>query len=133
MIVLMFLRDPSNPFWPKYDNKFQKYMALRSFPTVESQLRPDKMAFWNTFLPKTGQVKLIVPKTNPRYPPGNHGNHSQSYSSNCHHGSLVSHIIVTVTMVIWPTTKICNHSDLFSRVVISVLCTNNCNHSNLDL
>lgn len=54
-------RNPNNPIplrhsWPKYTADQGQYLALRPNITVKIEMRPEKMALWNTYLPNINQT-----------------------------------------------------------------------------
>ncbi|KAL9961301.1 hypothetical protein ACROYT_G030214 [Oculina patagonica] len=59
--------NPNNPTslgttWPQYTADSEEYMGLGPNITVRSKMRPDKMRFWNEFLPSVGR-ETVKPTT----------------------------------------------------------------------
>ena len=55
-IYIYIFRNPNSPSslettWPQYTANRGEYIGLSPNLTVRSQMRPEKMALWNTFLP----------------------------------------------------------------------------------
>lgn len=60
-LFLHFFRNPNAPFvlaktWPQYTSERREYLGLSPNLTVRSNMRPDKMALWNEYLPSLASV-----------------------------------------------------------------------------
>lgn len=70
-VLSMLSRNPNNPtlvgaVWPQYTADTEEYLGISLNMTVRSQMRPEKMAFWNEFVPSIEET--IKPTTSSHIP-----------------------------------------------------------------
>ena len=49
--------------WPPFTTDSEKYLVLGLHMKVEERLLPDRVAFWNDFIPKLSEADESVSKT----------------------------------------------------------------------